>query len=614
MDCQFKLLACKDERYNLFLESQQFLTDSFINSLINKSITLGFQWEIIKEIFYRLFISIKLDLTNKDNINYSRLIDGEKYFEQLISLSNQYDHSLQGKNLNHSSSSNGIDPDDYEDNDEENNTNEMDNDDEHELYNDFNKLAINQDMKKIKPVQKPLTAQQKMLKEQEFIMQSINRINDKDNLRPIIVDGNDVGSSVNKQFFKISRIKQVVDFFLNREHEVYVILPAWRRDQITSSNQSQDQSILNEIEGKLQERLNWTPYKKIGPTKYIKCNDDNFIIKLTLMKKGVIVSNDSFKDFLNKSEEIRQLIEERVLMYTFIDESFMPAEDPLGKSGPNLDNFLRIESYGNQQYMKKCPYRKKCTYGSKCKFWHPERGPHQSNQLFKTAHQSVLEDANEQKMRLEFILNKNQADTINSFDNKKIDQETEAKTENDFKKLEDIKTETKLTFAKIKQKMPEFNAPQPQAQSMNNFFNRIEKPMPELRAMGPNMKINPNMNNKHQFEPKKQQFFNNNMNNKSNYQINNNNKNNFLWDQNKMGLMDNKVHMDNFGPAPGFQQFMSGQMMTSGNHANSELRAQLAPLLAPHLIDKVLKIYKDETDVDKLLFLARGLEFNPDDY
>ena len=58
----------------------------------------------------------------------------------------------------------------------------------------------------------------------------------------------------------------------------------------------------------------------------------------------------------------------------------MPAEDPLGKNGPSLENFLRFKQSVDNVYMKRCPYKKKCTYGSKCKFWHPERG----NTILKT--------------------------------------------------------------------------------------------------------------------------------------------------------------------------------------------------------------------------------------
>ncbi len=193
-----------------------------------------------------------------------------------------------------------------------------------------------------------------------------------------------------------------------------------------------------------KNQVYYTPSKRVG-AKRIVCDDDSYMLKLAVAKMAIIVSNDNFKRFLNHSDDFKLVIEERVLMYSFIDGTFMPAEDPLGKSGPSLDNFLRFESFVNQQYMKRCPYRKKCTYGSKCKFWHPERGLHQGNQLFKTAHQSVLDEAQEQKMRLEIILNKNSYLT-NAINNKLNNHQSIYNVENDindnddqFNNNEDIK-------------------------------------------------------------------------------------------------------------------------------------------------------------------------------
>lgn len=49
----------------------------------------------------------------------------------------------------------------------------------------------------------------------------------------------------------------------------------------------------------------------------------------------------------------------------------MPPDDPLGRSGPTLENFLKMPSFRKNET---CPYGKKCTYGNKCKYSHPERG------------------------------------------------------------------------------------------------------------------------------------------------------------------------------------------------------------------------------------------------
>jgi len=59
----------------------------------------------------------------------------------------------------------------------------------------------------------------------------------------------------------------------------------------------------------------------------------------------------------------------------------MPPDDPLGRNGPKLDNFLCKEPTVPETLPPLCPYgSKKCTYGNKCKYYHPERGnqPHKS--------------------------------------------------------------------------------------------------------------------------------------------------------------------------------------------------------------------------------------------
>lgn len=71
----------------------------------------------------------------------------------------------------------------------------------------------------------------------------------------------------------------------------------------------------------------------------------------------------------------------------------MPPEDPLGRHGPSLDNFLK-HPYAISQESRPplCPYgSKKCTYGNKCKYYHPERGNiPQKSVTDKLAEQSKL--------------------------------------------------------------------------------------------------------------------------------------------------------------------------------------------------------------------------------
>ncbi len=66
----------------------------------------------------------------------------------------------------------------------------------------------------------------------------------------------------------------------------------------------------------------------------------------------------------------------------------MPPDDPLGRHGPCLDNFLRKEPTVPESRPPACPYDKKCTYGNKCKFYHPERGQHHKSVTEKLAEQA----------------------------------------------------------------------------------------------------------------------------------------------------------------------------------------------------------------------------------
>lgn len=105
---------------------------------------------------------------------------------------------------------------------------------------------------------------------------------------------------------------------------------------------------------------------------------------------GVVVSNDNYRDLVNERPEFKKVVEDRLLMYTFANDRFMPPDDPLGRKGPSLDNFLRMKPKVTEiQSGRPCPYDKKCTYGNKCKYYHPERG----NQPQKTVTQKLIENA-----------------------------------------------------------------------------------------------------------------------------------------------------------------------------------------------------------------------------
>ncbi|XP_003966476.2 probable ribonuclease ZC3H12C [Takifugu rubripes] len=198
-------------------------------------------------------------------------------------------------------------------------------------------------------------------------------LGDQDNLRPIVVDGSNVAMSHgNKEVFSCQGIQLAVDWFLERgHHDITVFVPAWRKEQSRPDAPITDQEILRRLEK--EKILVFTPSRRVQGRRVV-CYDDRFIVKLAYESDGIIVSNDNYRDLANEKPEWKKFIDERLLMYSFVNDKFMPPDDPLGRHGPSLDNFLRKRPVMPEQKKQPCPYGKKCTYGHKCKYYHPERG------------------------------------------------------------------------------------------------------------------------------------------------------------------------------------------------------------------------------------------------
>lgn len=147
-----------------------------------------------------------------------------------------------------------------------------------------------------------------------------------------------------------------------------------------------DQEILFELEA--ERLLVFTPSRNVGGRRMV-CYDDRYILKLAAEIDGIVVSNDNYRDLVSESPEYKRVVEERLLMYSFVNDLFMPPDDPLGRHGPSLNNFLRKKPKAPEVLPPPCPYGKKCTYGNKCKYYHPERG----NQPQKSVTEMLAEQA-----------------------------------------------------------------------------------------------------------------------------------------------------------------------------------------------------------------------------
>lgn len=190
-----------------------------------------------------------------------------------------------------------------------------------------------------------------------------------DNLRPIVIDGSNVAMHHgNQKVFSCRGIMLCVEYFLKRGHtDITVFVPMWRSEEPRPESQISEQKILNDLAR--QNILKFTPSRWRG-NRHIVCYDDNFIVGLADKNEGIVVSNDNFNDLYEKNPKWRETIEQRTLGYLFRGDLFMPAEDPLGRWGPCLDDFLRR---GSATHPKICPYLKNCTFGNRCRFYHPER-------------------------------------------------------------------------------------------------------------------------------------------------------------------------------------------------------------------------------------------------
>ncbi|XP_076592363.1 endoribonuclease ZC3H12A [Chaetodon auriga] len=215
-----------------------------------------------------------------------------------------------------------------------------------------------------------------------------DRKNTDTELRPVVIDGSNVAMSHgNKDVFSCRGIQLAVNFFLDRgHHTITVFVPSWRKEQPRPDAPITDQHILTELEKR--KIVVFTPSRRVGG-KRVVCYDDRFIVKLAYESDGVIVSNDTYRDLQGERPEWKKCIEERLLMYSFVNDKFMPPDDPLGRHGPSLDNFLRKNPLPTEQKRQLCPYDKKCTYGIKCKFYHPER----SNQSYLSLADELREKA-----------------------------------------------------------------------------------------------------------------------------------------------------------------------------------------------------------------------------
>ncbi|XP_027698997.1 protein KHNYN [Vombatus ursinus] len=156
-------------------------------------------------------------------------------------------------------------------------------------------------------------------------------------LRHVIIDGSNIAMIHGLQhFFSCRGIALAVQYFWDRGHrEITVFLPQWR---LRKDAKVKERHFLTKLQS--LSLLSVTP-SRIVEGKRITSYDDRFMVKLAEETDGIIVTNDQFRDLSDESVKWAEIIRERLLPFTFVGNIFMVPDDPLGREGPTLDEFLK---------------------------------------------------------------------------------------------------------------------------------------------------------------------------------------------------------------------------------------------------------------------------------
>lgn len=163
----------------------------------------------------------------------------------------------------------------------------------------------------------------------------------QDNLRMIVLDGSNISTTFgNGEDFVVEALTIVYEYFSSRGHDVVIIVPQSRKSRLMGAKRWEDVEKLDNLEK--ANILYYSPSRKTE-TRSWDCYDDRYIIEFAARKKAIVVSRDNFRDVLKENNpDFNEQIRERVLPYTFIRGEFMPPDDPKGRNGPRLREFLRF--------------------------------------------------------------------------------------------------------------------------------------------------------------------------------------------------------------------------------------------------------------------------------
>jgi len=154
--------------------------------------------------------------------------------------------------------------------------------------------------------------------------------------RPIVIDGCNVAYHHGRHdMFSAQGLKVMYDEFVRKgwpSTEIHIFVKPSRMTEA-------DRELCDSMER--IGVLHWTPTRRVGHQKFTS-DDDDMILEYARKKGGVIVTRDQYRDSYDRCPEFKETIEKRLLQFNFINDDVIFPRDPLGKSGPSLEQFLRF--------------------------------------------------------------------------------------------------------------------------------------------------------------------------------------------------------------------------------------------------------------------------------
>lgn len=180
----------------------------------------------------------------------------------------------------------------------------------------------------------PPPKQCKNVAEGPTIYREANTTFEEKGLRPIVIDGPNIAMLHGLHSrFSVKGIELVINYFKKRGHEkVVAFMPEHRKGadfELTDKLQKEGVLVL-------------TPSQKLTDGSRITPYDDTFILDWAAERGAVVVTRDNYRDLADQKPGWKEVVERRILMPTFVGDDLMFPHDPQGKSGGNLDDFLKF--------------------------------------------------------------------------------------------------------------------------------------------------------------------------------------------------------------------------------------------------------------------------------